>query len=134
MAFRLPTFNLTVLIWNHSATLPPATLRVTTVGNLQAGSLRGLTTVTQPMGANPIDTTNLQSYFLALPARTDIRVGTVSGGLTGNDLIELPIYETDGIRRFFNAASWQDVSKGFATEYRRVLLQPVQWPSNVPVP
>jgi hypothetical protein len=111
MAFRVPTFNLSVSIWRVLGLGGVyASPDVSTVGNLTMGrrSLFGM--------ASP--TAIAAPFFcseLLLPALTDIRG---SWNSVSPDCVEVPA----GSGRFYTAVIVDDVAKGFANEYRMALL------------
>lgn len=125
MAFRLPTFNVTVNIWRstNSHTNPPD---VVTVGNLSPGRLVSVS------GTNPflVAPGSIVAFMLLrLPPLTDIEDGILSGTLSP-DQVEVPA----GSGRFYRSVYVDDIAKGFANEHRfaYVVKGSIPWP--VPYP
>lgn len=131
MPYFLPTFNLAVNIWRtglNPRTDPPS---LTVMGNLQVGAKKqatdfwNATTVATSYGAF-----QLWAYLL-LPAHTDVRPGWYALPTTQNqqDRVEVPA----GSGRYYWVGPVEDVSKGFAAEYRVAGIIPdPPWP--VPIP
>jgi hypothetical protein len=130
MAFRLPNFNLTCLIWRNGMAggnylLPD----VTSPCNLSPG--RRVIALGQP----PDDVTfSAVPMELLLPALVDIRAHW--NGLTA-DAVEVPA----GSKRFYSVFHVDDTAKGFANEYRLALMRyfnngslPFGFPAPLPLP
>jgi len=113
MTFVLPTFNLSVNIFDGGPPYPPVTPRLTVMGNL-AFSRRGA------RSSNFWDQNEwgLLPYLL-VPALTDIRDTSWVGALSvGFDVVEVPA----GTGRWYQVTSVEDIGKGFANEHRCALL------------
>ncbi len=112
MAFVLPTFNLTALIYDNSLAIPPlAAPRLTTPACLAWGRRVQVTST----GGTPAIGVPVITMNLLLPRLTDIR-GYQSGPLT--DIVEVP----SGSGRWYEVTSVDDLGKGFANEHRCALI------------
>jgi len=117
--YKLPNFNLAVDIWRgaNPTTNPPD---VSTTGQLTPGQL--VIQASLPGGGGGFNTVTM---FLKLPKLTDIR--STNGGMA--DVCEVP----SGSGRFYNVTFVDDVSKGFATEFRlAILIQQAGWTPPYP--
>lgn len=116
MAFILPTFNIQVNIWRGPQGIPPVGAPVLSpFGNLTPGR-RTANTALQ----------TLPEMYLLLPALTDVRsfINAIAP-----DLLEIPA----GSGRYYDAGFIDDVSKGFPTEHRLVVMyQRKPWPAPMP--
>jgi len=132
MSFTVPTFNLTVDIYN--VILPSTTtLRSTTPCNLAMGRrinwiLSAALTGQGTEGSTPM---------LLLPALTDIRDASTG---QESDIVEVP----SGSGRWYQVRNVDDVGKGFPNEYRMATIEKIynysgyialgipNWPAPIP--
>lgn len=122
MAFRVPTFNLAVNIWNVLVALPPVPAPdVITVGQLAWDSVGGRMFLPRAAATRPT-----HSLALRLPFGTDVRYATMTGGV--DSTVEVPA----GSGRYYVVYVVDDVAKGFANEYRVAMVSPVAAPSPLP--
>lgn len=109
MAYRLPTFNLTVNVWrngvNHAN--PPA---FTVMGNFNLG--RRVAFLPTPL-AQVVSW--LWIRYLLVPTGTDLR-GLLQA--TGKDQVEVPA----GSGRYFDVWDVEYVGEGFANQHLRAAL------------
>ena len=113
MAFELPTFNISVSIFDHTP-FPPVTPRITVDGNL-AFSRR----VASPSPFGFEDEFSVL-MFLLLPALTDVRDdSSAGGGSTFADFVEAPALSG----RFYKVVAVDDIGKGFPNEHRCAVLK-----------
>jgi hypothetical protein len=119
MAFRVPTFNLSVRLWRKTPVAGAPTL--TFMANLSPGRR---VTMQQPLVvASSVPATGPEigdCTSLLCPQGTDVR-GLQSSGLS--DVVECPA----GTRRFYLVVWSDDVAKGFGNEYRMALLRQVDF-------
>jgi|SRR5579864_2182908 len=113
---RLPSFNITCNVWNSTGTVPP--FGAPTLAAVPCQLRFGEMIFTQ-LGT-------FAQMFVLVPKLTDI---AKSRGGPASDLIECPA----GSGRYYNVQFVDDVAKGFANEYRCVVVtQASPWP--VPTP
>jgi hypothetical protein len=118
MAFRTPTFNLTVNIWRFGTLVgnPPD---VVTVGNLAFGrrghTLDGSVTTSGAM-------------FLLVPKLTDIRGKAESPLAAPYDKVEVPA----GSGRYYIVDFVDDSGKGFLNEHRVAIIYQANFIALVP--
>lgn len=122
----VPNFNLTCNIWTRTLPPPGNAPRLTSPCNLQYS--KKLTT----KGDNVTGARNM-SMWLLLPAMTDVRGPLTEVAFIASDYVECPA----GSSRWYQVVAVDDVSKGFASEYRCALIEQIQsgalvWP--VPMP
>lgn len=120
MAFRVPTFNLSVSIFTNPGTGPA---RVVTMGNLRYGLAVNV--------GGAVGGTNIQGFVssfvtLLLPALTDVRD---LFNASGQDVVEVPT----GSGRKYVVDHVEDIGKGFTNEHRSALLYKLgPWPTPIP--
>lgn len=133
MSFRLPTFNLTCNIWRQSDSWPTDPPRSSPVCNLQYGRKTAHHQYNWlpdawPSGWSFIEAPSQEMYLL-LPPLTDIRPSNLLS-ISEGDVVEVPA----GSGRLYYTMTVDDVSKGFATEYRVAIIQGYYWAWPVPFP
>lgn len=126
MAFRLPNFNLMANVWRQPGGAY-ASPDVTAGCNLSQGRRALFITSGHPTGSFP----QLETEIL-FPKLTDVRAAW--NGLQ-NDIVEVPA----GSKRFYSVRFVDDVAKGFANEYRLVIVEyntsgAFTFPAPVPLP
>lgn len=122
MPYRLPVFNLSGKVWTGPVMIPPGGAARLTV----QCSIRVYKT------AFAVTTENANAcVVIRFPALTDIRpkYGLVQG-MGSPDVIECPA----GSGRFYEAEALEDVAKGFANEYRLVVVKQLGRPAGYPIP
>jgi len=122
MAFVLPTFNLTVDIFNAAAPPPIGLPRLTVQAQLRAPQANG-TGVVFSVGA-------VSSSTLLLPPGTDIR-DAYCVPINSADWVEAP----QGSGRLYRVIWVDDIARGFANEHRFAILFKTQgqpWPTPIP--
>lgn len=116
MAWRLPTFNLTVNIWRNSGVPPSGPPDEVTVGNLTPGK----------RGVDDAHTAAPGVMYLLLPAGTDVRSFFTVGQ---SSAVEVPA----GTGRYYKVEAVDDVAKGFSNEHRFcIITQAGTWPIPIP--
>jgi hypothetical protein len=112
MAFPLPNFNLSAKIWrNNGVGGSYAAPDVTSNCFLSPGRR-----VTMPFARSTGQPAPYIQTEIGFPKGTDVR-GSWNG--VGEDRVEVPA----GSKRFYAVMSVDDVGKGWANEYRLVMLQ-----------
>ena len=110
----MPNFNLTCNIWDAGVNPTINPPRISVVCNLQHG--RKIRTDVDLVGASDL------SMFLLLPALTPIK--TQINNALWPDEVEVPA----GSGRYYYIHNFDDVSKGFMTEYRcAYIIQDGRW-------
>jgi len=127
MAFRLPSFNLTVNIWRTTTPLtnPPD---VVSTCNLSPGRL--VTMQGEGAALSEAEAGSVQAYMIVrLPANTDIRDGFRTF-LARGDTVEIPA----GTLRYYYVWYVDDIAKGFTNEHRFALVVKADagWPEPIP--
>lgn len=113
MAFTVPTFNLAVDIYNGPWLT--MSLRLSVMGNLTPGRRVQQQFLTDFVPEGLVGTLEMG---LLLPAGTDVR--DAFQGFPP-DVFEVPA----GSGRWYQLTCWDDVAKGFANEYRFVVLSKI---------
>jgi hypothetical protein len=136
MPYTLPTFNILCNIWRYS--LNPRSTSPT-LSDIPCNLQYGRKIQVAPEVDEFVTTTQLpniktfnQWMHLLLPALTDIRPGWLNQPAVTtpeNDWVEVPA----GSARFYVVVGVEDVSKGFATEYRTAIIAvSPPWPTPIP--
>jgi hypothetical protein len=110
VAFRVPTFNLTVNLWRRPALVAAAPTLVFS-GNLSFGKR-----VMYQTGVNAFQTILSPPSELLCPKLTDIYAWNAAGQFS--DCVEVPA----GSGRYYSVNHVEDVAKGFANEYRLAII------------
>lgn len=118
MAYIPPTFNLSGNIW-RAATPPPAPPTLITPCQLRAAGK-------QSTGQDSLNNAWPFLWSALFPRATDVR--DPNGPALG-DIVEIP----GGTGRYYDVIYVDDVSRGFANEYRIAFLRKrPPWPAPIP--